>query len=487
MRLDYITLPAKAEPSVSPTPSIFPAHAQPLPKPAAHPPTSISTSRRSLWPCAASRFLASSLSGEELKRLHQEYYDGVAGQDNKGKRARAIVAKHIFDGKGPEELLQRKVQRKAIIPTKELEDYVGWRGSRKDYVEAILRRWHLGNYVSKREYRDGFAQEVIPDMEREQDEIDALLESLDRKHGRGMKTPVMIQDRHGIPKFLKSETENMDMLGSYTTAQEEEDLRRATAASLNEEHVHKAENMEMLESDMTEQEKEDLQRATAASLNEEDEQTDNILDQMANEEGLFANDAIQDLSAASRDLRLERHADKPLINDALPVYLGQTPEYANQTRELNSTRQRDVIIHKHKKMTPREFAKSPFRRFFEPSRDGIGYVPIKIKINNTWYIVLQIDHIVPKRWGGVDHPRNYVAMHISMNTSFQDVLPEAKMAYIETGIVTHSSGPVRSRSHVLRHVANFLQGLRNDPAVRRAREDYYENRMPKLNYNLSSF
>ena len=25
------------------------------------------------------------------------------------------------------------------------------------------------------------------------------------------------------------------------------------------------------------------------------------------------------------------------------------------------------------------------------------------------------DHVVPKRWAGIDHPRNYVVMHQSMN------------------------------------------------------------------------
>ena len=48
---------------------------------------------------------------------------------------------------------------------------------------------------------------------------------------------------------------------------------------------------------------------------------------------------------------------------------------------------------------------------------------VHIKAGQT-QIMFDVDHVVPKRWAGIDHPRNYVVMHQSMNRSFGDEKPE---------------------------------------------------------------
>jgi hypothetical protein len=49
---------------------------------------------------------------------------------------------------------------------------------------------------------------------------------------------------------------------------------------------------------------------------------------------------------------------------------------------------------------------------------------VHIKAGQT-QITFDVDHVVPKRWAGIDH----VVMHQSMNRSFGDEKPELKMAY----------------------------------------------------------
>ena len=48
--------------------------------------------------------------------------------------------------------------------------------------------------------------------------------------------------------------------------------------------------------------------------------------------------------------------------------------------------------------------------FFE-QRGGNGYQAKTIDNGETMF---DIDHVVPKRWGGIDHPRNMVVMHRTM-------------------------------------------------------------------------
>ena len=80
--------------------------------------------------------------------------------------------------------------------------------------------------------------------------------------------------------------------------------------------------------------------------------------------------------------------------------------------------------------------------------------------------MFDVDHILPQKWGGLDHPRNYVVMHRSMNRSFKECLPEAKFSYIE-----------RRSDTVLRKVNEFTKDVLQSTQVQNAIKDYIENHM----------
>ena len=73
---------------------------------------------------------------------------------------------------------------------------------------------------------------------------------------------------------------------------------------------------------------------------------------------------------------------------------------------------------------------------------------------------------MPQRWGGLDHPRNFVVMHRSMNRSLRDALPENKMAYINS----------RDRA-ILRKVAQFVNDLLSSKTVQGAYKTFVETEM----------
>ena len=120
-------------------------------------------------------------------------------------------------------------------------------------------------------------------------------------------------------------------------------------------------------------------------------------------------------------------------------------------------------------MSECDFKHNQLKDFFEarPSDQGQGYQPKHVKTGMAGgglSKMLDIDHVVPKRWGGVDHPRNYVAMHCSMNRSFGSALPEEKWAYLGNS--------------VMRGVAHFVQGIRDSQAMQNAIEHYILTDMP---------
>ena len=138
--------------------------------------------------------------------------------------------------------------------------------------------------------------------------------------------------------------------------------------------------------------------------------------------------------------------------DVQPVYLGFT-EYKNLRGLVSSVKVRDLILERFRGMTAADYQHHPLREFFLPNNtQGEGYVPkmVRVKAGQT-HIMFDVDHVVPKRWGGVDHPRNYVVVHQSMNRSFGEEQPEVKMAYY-------------GRS-VLRKVAEFTRGMVGNKAM----------------------
>lgn len=67
----------------------------------------------------------------------------------------------------------------------------------------------------------------------------------------------------------------------------------------------------------------------------------------------------------------------------------------------------------------------------------------------------------------LDHPRNFVVMHRSMNRALRDAMPEDKMAYLET-----------SNRSLLRLVATFFDGILSSKPVQGAYKEYIEKEMP---------
>ena len=134
--------------------------------------------------------------------------------------------------------------------------------------------------------------------------------------------------------------------------------------------------------------------------------------------------------------------------DVKPIYLGFT-EWKNFRGPISSAQMKHLVVARFQLLSAAEYGHHPLKEFFEPSPSGSGYMPkmVTVRAGQT-HIMFDVDHVVPKRWGGIDHPRNYVLMHQSMNRSFGDNQPEVKMAYYGS----------QNRT-VLRKVAEFTRKL----------------------------
>lgn len=121
-------------------------------------------------------------------------------------------------------------------------------------------------------------------------------------------------------------------------------------------------------------------------------------------------------------------------------------------------------------MSEGEYRFHHLKEFFEPRTGGAqGYQPKMIATGPSEagrLPMFDVDHVVPEKWGGINHPRNYVVMHRSMNRSFQGKLPETKWAYLGM------SG--------LRTVARFFQEVMASKAVKGGIKYYLENEMKDM-------
>ena len=147
-----------------------------------------------------------------------------------------------------------------------------------------------------------------------------------------------------------------------------------------------------------------------------------------------------------------------------PVYLGFT-DYKNLKGLVSTAAIKDRIVTLFKEMSMAQYQHHPLCEFFERGGNG-GYVPkmVHVKAGQT-QIMFDVDHVVPKRWGGIDHPRNYVVVHQSMNRSFGDDQAELKMAYY-------------GRS-VLRKVAEFTRCAMSSNGVNKALTEFLVDKMDK--------
>jgi HNH endonuclease len=112
--------------------------------------------------------------------------------------------------------------------------------------------------------------------------------------------------------------------------------------------------------------------------------------------------------------RLRRLSDRAERTDAdiaciktQPVYLGGLYFPGG---EISSSKMRLMLIADAATWTTSKFNFSPLKAFFQPRMRGGGY---ELKTEN-----IDIDHVIPKSMGGLDHPRNYVVMSRSLNRSF---------------------------------------------------------------------
>ena len=174
--------------------------------------------------------------------------------------------------------------------------------------------------------------------------------------------------------------------------------------------------------------------------------------------------ALYQQSKLKVDEKLEQFKEREHIEVA-PVYLGDIhrPEYANLKQTITTGKMQRMIEKEFYTMLERTFKHHPLKEYFEPRSDGKqGYQPKTVSLGlagNRKERMFDIDHVVPDNWGGINHPRNMVVMHRSMNRSFQDALPETKWYYLS-----------HRKSGVLRHVALFVKEVLGSKAVKKAIE-----------------
>lgn len=104
------------------------------------------------------------------------------------------------------------------------------------------------------------------------------------------------------------------------------------------------------------------------------------------------------------------------------IYLG---DVYHTSRTVSSAKMRDFIKRDALTWTPAQFAKHKLRAFFELYELG-GY---EVKRGHEF----DVDHIIPKACGGIDHPRNYAIMARRLNSRFQEKMDE-KLAIIKAPV-----------------------------------------------------
>ena len=116
--------------------------------------------------------------------------------------------------------------------------------------------------------------------------------------------------------------------------------------------------------------------------------------------------------------KLEKFKDTQHIDNVAPVYLGQIRGYANMRKPVTAGKMHKMIQEHFKDMSKNDYEYHLLRDFFEPRKDKQpGYQAKQVKtgiIGQCTETMFDVDHVVPSRWGGIDHPRNMVVMHRSM-------------------------------------------------------------------------
>lgn len=106
-----------------------------------------------------------------------------------------------------------------------------------------------------------------------------------------------------------------------------------------------------------------------------------------------------------------------------PVYLG---EHYHAERTVTSTQMLNWILLEAKGWTDSAWKDHPCKEFFEKRPSGEGY-------HKRAGFMLSVDHVIPASWGGLDHPRNYMLMAKSLNSSYADRNLAEKLALLRRG------------------------------------------------------
>ena len=122
-------------------------------------------------------------------------------------------------------------------------------------------------------------------------------------------------------------------------------------------------------------------------------------------------------SKAKVEAKLQKFKDKQHIDTVSPQYLGTIPQYANMRKLVSAGKVHQQIHHDFMYMSEADYKYHALKDFFEPRKEQPGY---QAKLIDTGILgqgketMFDVDHVVPSRWGGIDHPRNMVVMHRSM-------------------------------------------------------------------------
>jgi hypothetical protein len=186
------------------------------------------------------------------------------------------------------------------------------------------------------------------------------------------------------------------------------------------------------------------------------------LDELDNQDSCIYRESKKRVDALEVQFKSKDFIDVP------PVYLGSVKEYRNLAQLTKSGAMSKRIQKDFHSMPESDYKFHPLRHFFEKRDDGAqGYEGKMLRTGPTGKgreLMLDVDHVVPARWAGLDHPRNFVVMHRSMNRAFGSQLPETKWAYLE-----------RRSSNILRATSQFLTEVKESEPVKRAVKDYIAN------------
>ena len=143
------------------------------------------------------------------------------------------------------------------------------------------------------------------------------------------------------------------------------------------------------------------------------------------------------LALETRLARLEKKI--PQIRQLKPVYLGDIAQLRNIRRSMKTAEIRTAL----RREWPQEmvdagyFGATKGQELHTFDIDHIGEISLDAapcfrgayNAPSPWFFA------VPHRWGGIDHPRNFVVLHSSLNRSFGDIFSREKHEYLSQVIL----------------------------------------------------